>query len=100
MSDEPLLQIVEGVHISPSGEVTTAPALHDVLCDLAGELEADSDLPVDLEHVLAALVLAANSGQISRSHVLSSDDDELRALLVPHVRMIFEEYNGEICGEE
>jgi hypothetical protein len=100
MSDEPLLQIVPGVHISPAGEVTTSPELHDVLCDVAGELEDDCDLPVDLEHVLAALIMAANAGQISDDRQLASNDSELRALLVPHVRMIFEEFDGQICGEE
>ncbi|MBT4864597.1 MAG: hypothetical protein HON53_05660 [Planctomycetaceae bacterium] len=100
MSDEPLLQIVPGVHISSAGEVTTSPELHDVLCDVAGELEDDCDLPVDLEHVLAALIMATNAGQISDDRQLASDDSELRALLVPHVRLIFEEFDGQICGEE
>ena len=100
MSDEPLLKVVPGVHISPAGEVTTSPELHDVLCDVAGELEDDCDLPVDLEHVLAALIMAAKAGQISDDRRLSSNDTELRALLVPHVRMMFEEFDGDICGEE
>lgn len=100
MSDEPLLQIVPGVHISPLGEVTTSPGLHNVLCDLAEALEDDSDLPVDVEHVLAALVLAAKAGQIRDDHELSQEDTRLRELLVPHVRMIFEQFDGQICGEE
>jgi hypothetical protein len=100
MSDELLIQIVPGVHISPAGEVTTSPELHDVLCDVAGELEDDCDLPVDLEHVLAALIMASNAGQISDNRQLASDDTELRALLVPHVRMIFEEFDGQICGDD
>jgi hypothetical protein len=100
MSDEPLQQIVPGVHVSPSGQVTTSPELHDVLCDVAGELEEDCDLPVDLEHVLAALIMAANAGQISDDRQLTSNDAELRALLVPHVRMIFEEFGGQICGDD
>ena len=100
MSEDPLLQVVPGVHISPAGEVTTSPELHDVLCDLALGLEDDCDLPVDMEHVLAALVMAVNSGQIAESRELSSSDAELRSLLVPHIRMIFEEFDGQICGDE
>jgi len=100
MNEDPLLQIVPGVRISPSGEVTTSPEVHDVLCELAIGLEDDCDLPVDVEHVLAALVMAVNSGQITDNRELSSSDSELRALLVPHLRMIFEEFDGQICGEE
>ena len=56
-------QIVPGISVTSSGQATVDPSLADVLFDLAIELEGPTNLPVDVEHVLATF----ESEDISRS---------------------------------
>ncbi len=58
-------QIVPGISVSSSGQASVDPSLADVLFDLALQLEGPTDLPVDVEHVLAAIVLAARNGELA-----------------------------------
>ena len=67
--------------------------------DLALKLEEPTNHPVDVQHVLAAVVLAARNGELDPGIKLSSDDQALVAALVPHVHSVFEKYDGEV-GEE
>ena len=93
-------QIVPGISISVSGQATVDPALADVLFDLALKLEEPTNHPVDVQHVLAAIVLAARSGELDPDTKLSSDDQALVAALVPHVKSVFEIYGGEVGKED
>lgn len=45
---------------------TSAGNLNPVFFDLALQLEGSTDLPVDVEHVLAAIVLAARNWELVR----------------------------------
>jgi hypothetical protein len=89
-------QIVPGISVSPSGQATVDPALADVLFDLAIKLEEPTKLPVDVEHVLAAIVLAARKGELDRNRPLSSDDPTLVEVLVGHVKAVFADYDGKV----
>lgn len=82
------------------GEVTIEPALDEALCDMAIDLQDDGDNPVDVEHVVAALILASRAGHIPSDYRLRPKDKPLRALLRPHVRTIFQMYGGKVCEEE
>ena len=92
-------QVVPGISISSSGQATVDPSLADVLFDLALKLEEPTNHPVDVQHVLAAIVLAARNGELDPDIKLSSDDQALVAALIPHVNSVFEKYGGEV-GEE
>ena len=92
-------QVVPGISISSSGQATVDPSLTDVLFDLALKLEEPTNHPVDVQHVLAAIVLAARNGELDPGIQPSSDDQALVAALVPHVKSVFEEYDGEV-GED
>ena len=92
-------QVVPGISISSSGQATVDPSLTDVLFDLALKLEEPTNHPVDVQHVLAAIVLAARNGELDPGMKLSSDDQALVAALSPHVKSVFEKYGGEV-GEE
>ncbi|MEK6237090.1 MAG: hypothetical protein N2C14_20465, partial [Planctomycetales bacterium] len=70
-------QIVPGISISASGQATVDPSLTDVLFDLALKLEGPTSLPVDIQHVLAAIVLAARKGELDPDTPISSDDPNL-----------------------
>ena len=92
-------RIVPGISVSPTGQATVDSSVSDVLFDLALRLEEPTGFPVDVEHVLAAVVLAARHGEIDRETPLSGDSSELVNLLVKHVKTVFEKHNG-IVGRD
>ena len=93
-------QIVPGISISSSGQATVDPSLSDVLFDLAIKLEEPTNLPVDVQHVLAAIVLAARNGELDPNTPLSSDDPSLAEVLVSHVITVFAEYGGKVGKDD
>ena len=100
MDDRDDQQIIPGISLSPSGQATVDPALADVLFDLAIQLEEITKLPVDVEHVLAAIVLAARNGQLDQNTRLSSSDLQLREVLADHVGTIFAKYDGKVGRDD
>ena len=93
-------QVVPGISISSSGQATVDPSLTDVLFDLALKLEEPTNLPVDVEHVLAAVVLAARKGDLDTNTPLSSDDPALVEVLVSHVKTVFEQFGGKVGRDD
>ena len=93
-------QIVPGISVSVSGQATVDPALADVLFDLAIKLEGPTNLPVDVEHVLAAIVLAARNGELDASTPLLSDDPALEDILAVHVKTVFEQFGGNVGRDD
>jgi hypothetical protein len=89
-------QVVPGISISPSGQATVDSSLANVLFDLAMKLEEPTQLPVDVEHILAAIVTAARQGELDPNTRLSSEDPALAAVLINHVKTIFAEYDGKV----
>ena len=93
-------QIVPGISISSSGQATVDPSLSDVLFDLAIKLEEPTNLPVDVQHVLAAIVLAARKGELDPQTPLSSDDTALAKVLESHVKTVFADYGGKVSMDD
>ena len=89
-------QIVPGITVTSSGQATVDPSLADVLFDLAIKLEERTHLPVDVEHVLAAIVLAARTEEIQPDKPLSSSDPALIDILAVHVKTVFTDYGGKV----
>ena len=87
-------QIVPGITISKKNEATVAPELADVLFDLGLKLEEKTDLPVDVQHVLAAIVMSAQAGEIDSEEPVIATDDELVSKLSRFVRVLFEQLGG------
>ena len=96
MKDSDDQQIVPGISVTSLGQATVDPSLADVLFDLAIKLEEPTNLPVDVEHVLAAIVLAARNGELAPNTPLSSDDPALAEILAGHVKTVFEDYDGKV----
>jgi hypothetical protein len=94
------LRIVPGISVTASGQATVDPALADVLFDLALRLEKPTGLPVDVEHVLAAIVVADRNGELDPNRPISSDDPALGELLVSHVKTVFEQYGGRVGRDD
>ena len=89
-------QVVPGISISPSGQASVDSSLTNVLFDLAIKLEELTQLPVDVEHVLAAIVIAARQGELDSNTRLSSGDSASAAVLTNHVKTVFAEYDGKV----
>ena len=84
----------------PSGEATVDPALAEVLFDLALKLDETMPFPVDVQHVLAAIVLADRNGQLDPNIKLSPDDPALAAVLASHVKTVFEKFGGKLGSDD
>jgi len=93
-------QIVPGISVTPSGQATVEPSVSNVLFDLALKLEEPTNLPVDVEHVLAAVVLAGRKGELDPTIPLSSEDPTLVELLAGHVKTVFEKYDGTVGRDD
>ena len=89
-------QIVPGISVSSSGQASVDPSLASVLFDLAIQLEEPTDLPVDVEHVLAAIVLASRNGELPPDKPLRSNDPALADILTVHVKTVFAKYGGNV----
>ncbi len=100
MDDRSDQQIIPGISLSPTGQATVDPALADVLFDLGIQLEEITKLPVDVEHVLAAIILAARNGQLNQCTRLSSSDLVLQEVLADHVGAIFAKYDGKVGRDD
>ena len=93
-------QIVPGISVTSSGQATVDPTLTEVLFDLAIKLEEPTNLPVDVEHVLAAVVLSARIGELDPTTPLTSDDPALVEVLVSHVIAVFEQFGGKVGRDD
>lgn len=99
MSEQAPMQIVPGISISGTGEATVDPALTEVLCELAISLEEPTGLPVDVEHVVAALLLASRAGEIDSDVLLGTHSPQLMQCLTRHVRTVFAAFGGQLGTE-
>ena len=93
-------QIVPGLSVSTTGQATVDPSISDVLFDLAIKLEETTNLPVDVQHVVAALVLSARKGELDPTTPLSSDDRVLAAVLAAQLKTVLAVYGGKVGMDE
>ena len=89
-------RVVPGISISPSGQATVDSSLANLLFDLAIKLEEPTQRPVEVEHILAAIVMAARQGELDPETRLSSEEPALAAVLIKHVETVFAEYDGKV----
>jgi hypothetical protein len=93
-------QVVPGISVTSLGQATIDPSLADVLFVLAINLEEPTSLPVDVQHVLAAIVLAARKGDLDPNTPLSSNDPALVEVLLSHVKTVFADYDGKVGTDD
>ena len=92
-------QIVPGITLSSKNQATVSPDLQNVLMDLAEAIEGRTELPVDVEHVLASIVMGAQTGEIPTERPIDAQDLSLLKTLEKYVRVVFAEFGGKV-GEE
>ena len=93
-------QIVAGVTIDRQGMVSVEEGFQQELCDVALALQECTPHAVDVEHVLAAVVMAVRDGKLPRNSALKKADGEQNRILSRYVHVLFERYAGEINGEK
>jgi hypothetical protein len=103
-------EILPGISLDAAGQVTVDKRMGELLFNLALQLEdlqlEDLQLenavsaPVDVEHVLAAIVLAAREGEINADTPLTKDDAELLEILRRHLKTVFERYGGQLGRDD
>ncbi|MCH2179835.1 MAG: hypothetical protein MK106_13625 [Mariniblastus sp.] len=92
--------IVNGIHLSPSGEATVSATVTQSLIDLAIFMEEHSRFPLDVEHVLAGIIMARREGRLPATTQLCSDNAQLIEVLTPLVDRIFQETGGNITKDD
>lgn len=93
-------QVVPGLSVNKSGQATVDASIADVLFELALKLEEVTSLPVDVQHVVAALLLAKRGGQLDPQKPLSSDDPVLKTALAVQLRTLFAIYGGTVGTDD
>ena len=93
-------QLVPGITLSAEGEVTVEPDLEDTLCELAISLQDATDLPVDVEHVVAAIVFGVQQGEILSHTRITTKDRGLADVLARQIQLIFDKYGGQVCEDD
>jgi len=100
MNRPPSVTIAQGITVTETGEATIDSSVTNTLFDLALRLEESTHLPVDIEHVVGAIVMASQQGDIDGDTILSADDSQLVQLLELGVRRVFAEYGGKVGQDE
>ncbi len=93
-------EIVPGITIDRQGIVSVAEGLQQRLCNIALALQECTPHAVDVEHVLAAVVMAIRDGKLPRTSELTCDNSEQTETLLRYVNVLFERYAGEINREK
>ena len=92
----PAEKIVEGISLDRRGTVTVAPGHQQTLCDVSLALQDVCKYAVDVEHVVAALVMAVRDGRLERDSVVSPDDQVVISVLMGYMPLLFEQLKGVV----
>ena len=93
-------QIVTGISLDAEGQASVDASLNNVLFDLALKLEEITNLPVDVQHVVAAIVLAEREGDVSATNAISASNRILVSALATHVKSVFALYGGKVGKDD
>ena len=95
-----LKQVAPGIRLFRKGEATIDPGVANVLFDLAIKLEEPADLPVDVEHVLAAVVMLSREGRWDPNVAINASNETLVEMLLPKVKLIFSQFGGQVGADD
>ena len=99
MPKRPPEEIVNGVTIDRQGLVVVAEGMQQVLCSLALKLQDQTPHAVDVEHVLAAVVMAVRDGKLARNSSLDSFCKTELDILQRYIDVLFQRYGPNITEE-
>jgi len=88
--------IAVGICLDASGEVTVDGPAARALFDLAIALEDAIPHPVDVQHVLAAIVLAHRDSLIDEQTQVTGDDPSLQRIICKYLPLVFQQYDDQL----
>ena len=91
--------IAQGISADDSGQVSVDADAGRLLIELAIDLEASVTEPVDVQHVLAAIVLAASDGLVDDQTRMSRDNDALRNSVIRYLPVVLERFGDQLGSE-
>jgi hypothetical protein len=91
--------IASGIQLDESGHVSVNAEVGRALFDIAIELEDATPHPVDVQHVLAAIVLAERDGLVNDQTRVSRDNLSLQKIICKYFPRVFEEYGDQLGAE-
>lgn len=94
------IQFPRGISVDARGHVSVDKAMGELLFDLALELEGAIPHPVDVEHVLAAIVMATRGGEIRRETTLSKSDPQTMDVLRRNLEKVFRSFGDQLGSED
>jgi hypothetical protein len=93
-------RIAEGIVLRGDGQASVSKVAGEALFSLALQMESRVPYPVDIQHVLAALIMASRGGEITDSCSLVPTDMALLEVLQKHVTTLFERFEGRVCPDD
>lgn len=91
--------IAQGIRLDEAGQVSVDADVGRVLFDLAIELENVVPHPVDVQHVLAAIVLAERDGHVNDQTAISSSNEMLRGWVQTYLPVVIEQYGDQLGAD-
>jgi hypothetical protein len=92
--------IVRGIELNHAGQASVNAAMGRQLITLALELESYTSRPADVQHVLAAIILAASNGDLIAGQPLPEPDPTWMRMLASHVESIFQQTGGRVSEDD
>lgn len=83
--------------LDDQGQAIIRRDMQEVLLDLSLALEDQTGMPVDVQHVVASLVLAVRDEKLRRDAELHGSDQDLINILCPLAKQIFQDH-GDLLG--
>lgn len=93
-------QIIPGIELDNAGRASVDASMGRRLISLAIELESFTSRPVDVQHVLAAIIMAAASGESVTGELLQKPEPRLMRLLASHVEQVFQRTGGHVSEDD
>ena len=87
-------QVLPGIVVDTGGEVSVDSVAGKFLFDAALELEDAVPQPVDVEHVLAAIVLASREGRFEATTKTGTSNHELMEVLREYLPVVLRRYGS------
>ncbi len=87
--------IAVGIRLNESGEVSVDGPAGRALFDLAIALEDATPHPLDVQHVLAAIVLAERDALVDASTRLAAEDLALQRIICDYLPLVFTQYDDQ-----
>lgn len=93
-------QILPGIRLDDTGRASVDAPMGRQLISLAIELEAYTERPADVQHVVAAIILAVGNGELDDRESLERPEPRVLRLLASYIETIFQRTGGRVSEDD